>query len=32
MTWPNIPAPGKAELAVLFAFVHHGIGLPEPGR
>jgi hypothetical protein len=28
----NIPAAGKAGIALLFAFVHHKFGLPEPGR
>jgi len=28
----NHPAAGKAEIALLFAFVHHRLGLPEPGR
>lgn len=26
----NIPSVGKAEIALLFAFVHHRLGLPEP--
>ena len=28
----NIPAAGKAGIALLFAIVHHRPGLPEPGR
>jgi len=28
----NIPAAGKAGIAILFAFVYHRPGLPEPGR
>lgn len=28
---PNIPAPGKAGSASLFAFEHCRPGLPEPG-
>ncbi len=30
--WPNHPATGKAVIALVFAFVHHRDGLPEPGR
>jgi len=26
------PAAGKAGIALLSAFLHHGPGLPEPGR
>jgi hypothetical protein len=29
---PNIPAPGKAGIGLVFAFEHHSPGLPEPGR
>jgi len=29
---PDIPAAGKAGIALLFAIGHHGPGLPEPGR
>jgi hypothetical protein len=29
---PNHPAAGKAGMALLFTFVHHRPGLPEPGR
>jgi hypothetical protein len=32
MNAPNHPAPGKAGIARLFAFVHRWPGLPEPGR
>jgi hypothetical protein len=28
----NYPAAGKAEIALLFAFVHRRLGLPESGR
>jgi uncharacterized membrane protein YfcA len=28
----NLPAAGKAGIALLFAFVHDRPGLPEPGR
>jgi len=28
----NHPAPGKAGITFLFAFVHRRPGLPEPGR
>jgi hypothetical protein len=31
-TRSNIPAAGKAGIALLFAIVHHRPGLPEPGR
>jgi hypothetical protein len=29
---PNHPASGKAGIVLLFAFVRHNPGLPEPGR
>jgi hypothetical protein len=28
----NVPAAGKAVIALVFAFVHHRLGLPEPAR
>jgi hypothetical protein len=31
-TRPNESAAGKVEIASLFAFLHHGLGLPEPVR
>ena len=32
MTRSNIPATGEAGIALVFAFVHHRPGLPEPAR
>ena len=29
---PNHPIAGKAGIALLFAIVYHGSGLPDPGR